>query len=194
MYESVLAHLGDPDLQQFLQHCDEDLAREAREQGCPDCHGKLHSAVYRRKPRGTVRPLEPKYRVRFSFCCARDGCRHRTTPPSLRFLNRRIYLGAVVVLVSALRCGATPLRMKALKERVGVSRQTVLRWQHWWQEVFAQSAFWRAAQGALRAPVEIGALPLSLLEQFLGTPRERLLDLLRFLKPLTGGSRRAHAM
>lgn len=194
MYESMFAHLKDPTFQLLLLQFDEDLAREARAQGCPDCDGKLHSAVFRRKPKGTLQRLEPEFCVRFSFCCAKDGCRHRTTPPSLRFLARRIYLGAVIVLVSALRCGATPFRMKELKRLVGVSRQTVARWQSWWQEVFPKSAFWRVAQGALRAPVERGALPLSLLEQFCGTARERLVDLLRFLQPLTGGARSAKAM
>jgi hypothetical protein len=194
MYQSVLAQMKDPAFQKLLLEFDEDLAKEARLQGCPDCNGKLHSAVFQRKPRGTLQPLDPEYCVRFSFCCSRDGCRHRTTPPSLRFLHRRVYLGAVVVLVSALRCGATPLRMEALKERVGVSRQTVLRWQLWWREVFPHTVFWRVAQGALRAPVQIGALPLSLLEQFAGTAREQLLDLLRFLKPLTGGRRSAKTM
>jgi hypothetical protein len=194
MYDSLLAHLKDPPFQKLLLRFDEDLAKETRAQGCPDCDGKLHSAVYRRKPRGTLQPLEPEYCVRFSFCCSIDGCRHRTTAPSLRFLHRRIYLGAVVVLVSALCCGVTPFRMEALKERVGVSRQTVLRWQRWWQEVFPHTVFWRVAQGALLAPVEIGALPLCMLERFAGTAREQLLDLLRFLKPLTGGRRSAKAM
>lgn len=194
MYQSVLAQLKEPAFQKLLLQFDEDLAKEARAQGCPDCNGKLHSAVFRRKPRGTLQGLEPELCVRFSFCCDRDGCRHRTTPPSLRFLNRRVYLGAVVVLVSALRSGATPSRMTALKELVGVSRQTVLRWEHWWQEVFPVTAFWRGARGALHEPVEAATLPLSLLEQFTGAARERLLDLLRFLKPLTGGRRSARAM
>jgi len=194
MYQSVLAQLKEPAFQKLLLQFDEDLAREARAQGCPDCNGKLHSAVFRRKPRGTLQVLEPELCIRFSFCCDRDGCRHRTTPPSLRFLNRRVYLGAVVVLVSALRSGATPCRMTALKELVGVSCQTVLRWEQWWQEVFPVTAFWRSARGALRAPVEAATLPLSLLEQFMGTACERLLDLLRFLKPLTGGGRSAKAM
>jgi hypothetical protein len=193
MYESVLAQLKEPAFLKLLLEFDEDLAKEARAQGCPDCEGKLHSAAYRRKPRGTLGHLEAEFCVRFSFCCDRDGCRHRTTPPSLRFLNRRVYLGAVVVLVSALRCGVTPFRMKVLKGLTGVSHQTVLRWQRWWQEVFPQTAFWRGARGALRAPVEIGLLPLSLLEQFTAAASEGLLDLLMFLKPLTGGRRSAKA-
>jgi hypothetical protein len=194
MYESVLAQLKDPTFLHLLYQFDADLAREARSLGCRDCDGKLHSAVFPRKPKGTLQTLSPEFCVRFSFCCANDGCRERMTPPSLRFLNRRIYLGAVVVLVSALRCGAALFRMKKLKELVGVSRQTVSRWQRWWQEVFPQTEFWRVAQGALRAPVEIGALPLSLLDQFTGSARDRVLDLLRFLEPLTGGLRGAKAM
>jgi hypothetical protein len=194
MYASALAHVKEPAFQMLLLRFDEDLAREVRGQGCPDCDGKLHSAVFRRKPRGTLQPLEPELCVRFSFCCNADGCRHRATPPSLRFLGRRIYLGAVVVLVSALRSGAAPFRMESLKERVGVSRQTVLRWQRWWQEVFPQTAFWRAARGGLRAPVEIATLPGSLLDQFSGEARDRLLDMLRLLKPLTGGRRSANPM
>jgi hypothetical protein len=194
MYVSVLAHVKDPAFQKLLLQFDEDLARDARAQGCPDCDGKLHSAVFPRKPRGILQPLEPEFCMRFSFCCNTDGCRHRTTPPSIRFVHRKIYLGAVVVLVSALRSGATSFRMKALKELVGVSRQTVLRWQRWWKQVFPQTAFWRAAQGALRSPVEIDGLPLSLLERFSGTPRERLLELLRFLKPLAGGRRSGKPM
>jgi hypothetical protein len=35
---------------------------------------------------------------RTSFCCHRDGCRERATPPSVVFLGRRVYAGAAVVL------------------------------------------------------------------------------------------------
>jgi len=42
-----------------------------------------------------------------SFCCALDGCRSRATPPSLRFLGRKVYLAAIVVLIAILRHGAT---------------------------------------------------------------------------------------
>jgi hypothetical protein len=86
MYRSGLIRLNDPEFRRLLLKFDEDLAREARAQGCADCRGKLHAAPYLRKPRGTVVPLDPEYCVRFSFCCAVDGCRHRATPPSLRFL------------------------------------------------------------------------------------------------------------
>ena len=87
----------------------EDLAETTRKQGCP-CGGRLHSANYPRKPRGTPRHLPEAYRLRLSFCCDRDGCRKRVTPPSVRFLGRKVYLAAIVILISAMRQGpiATP--------------------------------------------------------------------------------------
>ncbi len=83
----------------FLPTVDEDLAEEARKQGCP-CGGRLHSANYQRKPRGTPYQLPEPQRLRLSFCCDCDGCRKRATPPSVRFLGRKVYLAAIVILVS----------------------------------------------------------------------------------------------
>jgi hypothetical protein len=77
--------------------------------------------------------------------------------------------------------------MQRLKELVGVSRQTVLRWQRFWREQLPGTAFWRASCGAFRSALPICQLPLSLLEQFVGGIEEQLLALLRFLAPLTGG-------
>jgi hypothetical protein len=44
--------------------------------------GVLHSACYPRKPRGVRTALDASYRTRLSFCCARNGCRRRNTPPA----------------------------------------------------------------------------------------------------------------
>ena len=87
----------------FLLAVDQDLAQTTRQKGCA-CGGRLHRANYPRKPRGAD-DLPPDYACRFSFCCACDGCRKRVTPPSVRFLGRKVYLFAVVVLVSAMRQG-----------------------------------------------------------------------------------------
>lgn len=187
------ALLADGQLYDLLQRFDEDLAAETRACGCLLCGGVLHSARYPRKPRGFA-ALGPEYDWRLSFCCAREGCRTRATPPSLRFLGRKVYLGVVVVLVSALRCGVTPARMRYLEERVGVSRRTVMRWRKWWCEEFIATPFWRAASSRLMPPVEHGALPASLLERFAGGARDRLIALLRFIAPLTTESAAMHAM
>jgi hypothetical protein len=74
-----------------------------RRAGCALCCGVLHSARYWRKPRGRACDVGPEHDRRFSFCCAVDGCRSRATPPSLRFLGRKVYLATIVVLVSMMQ-------------------------------------------------------------------------------------------
>lgn len=98
----------------------------------------MHRASFPRKPRGPA-ALPAGYDRRHSFCCAVDGCRKRVTPLSVRFLGRRVFTGAVVVLVSALRHGLTPPRVRRLREALGVSRRTLERWCVWWCETFAAS-------------------------------------------------------
>jgi hypothetical protein len=100
-----------------------------------------------------------------------------------------------VTIITAMRCGASPERVQRLTDLAGVSRQTVLRWQGWWQRVLPQTTFWRAACGTFSVPVTIGELPLSALERFTGEEAEdHLLGLLRLLAPLTGGDRSTQSM
>jgi len=187
--------LGDVRFHRILQQLDEETAAAVKAQGCSkgDCGGVLHWARYRRKPRGLPRSLSGCECWRLSLCCARDCCRGRRTPASLIYLGRRTYLAVAVTVTTAMRCGLTSARLTRLKELVGVSRQTVRRWQQWWQQRLPQTPFWRSAGGAFCSPVRTEALPLSLLEQFTGSPEERLVALLRFLAPLTGGQRAARS-
>ena len=53
---------------------------------------------------------------RLSFCCDRDGCRKRATPPSVRFLGPKGLLGVIVILISAMRQGPTPRRVRELSD------------------------------------------------------------------------------
>ncbi len=129
MYQNLLTNSN---FFPILLALDEKIAEEAQERGCP-CSGKLHRACYPRKPRGAPSvDSDPAYCFRWSFCCAVEGCRHRMTPPSVLFLGRKVYFGAVVVLVSILRQGPSPARLSKLKEQVGVSARTVGRWRTWW--------------------------------------------------------------
>jgi len=105
------APLQDPKLYSFLLLIDQDLAAQAQSAGCA-CGGVLHSARYPGKPRGAPRNLLDQYRSRLSFCCA--ACRRRTTPESVRYLGRRVYLAAVVLLVSAMRAGISGKRVAQL--------------------------------------------------------------------------------
>ena len=191
MYHIALLH--DRTYFANLTRFDQDLAAEIHARGCP-CGGRLHRADYPRKPRGPA-DLGPAYDRRLSFCCARDGCRRRATPPSLRFLGRRLYLGAVVVLVSILAHGLTHARLVRLRDALGgtLSVRTILRWRTWWRDSFPRTAFWRTARGRFAPPVELSRLPGALLERFLGGAlADRAQALLAFLAPLTvSGARSA---
>lgn len=113
--------LVDARVWKLLLDADRELAVEARTRGC-SCGGRLHSARYPRKPRrGVPLELREEYRWRESLCCEREGCRRRTTPESLRFLGRCVYLGALVVLVSAMTGGVTERRAAAMRALVGVT-------------------------------------------------------------------------
>jgi hypothetical protein len=185
VYQAVLA---DATFHEQLLTFDRDLAASARAARCWLCGGALHSASYDRKPRGGPAGLGQGYAERFSFCCAVDGCRKRTTPPSLRFLGRHIYLATVVTLISAMQLGITPSRLARLSIVPGLDRRTLARWRVWWRSAFTDSPFAPVAMAAAMPPIDIAALPVSLLDRFAGDVREQLIALLRFLGPLTGGA------
>ncbi len=149
-----------------LEHIDTELAETTRRAGCRACKGVVHKAYYPRKPRGGPVDLPASYGKRASYCCAVDGCRTRATPPSVRFLGRRVYLGGVVVLASALQHGVSAFRAKRLKELFGASRQTLERWRTWWLEAFPASRFWQGLRGRFMPAVDETTLPRSLVERF----------------------------
>ena len=170
----------------FLFAVDQDLAETARKKACP-CGGRLHRSNYLRKPRGTLVQLPQPQCLRLSFCCDRDGCRMRVTPPSVRFLGPKVYLGAVVILISAMRQGPDPRRVRELSKHFGADRRTIARWQVFWREHFPQTPFWKIAHARFTPVVKIVTLPYSLVDAFL---RHRPPDvgwtrLLRFLSPIT---------
>ncbi len=169
----------------FLLRIDRDLAQRSRRDECA-CGGRLHRADYPRKPRGCPDRLPDEYRRRFSFCCDRDGCRKRVTPPSVRFLGRRVYLGAMVILIAAMRQGATPRRVNELSRLIGADRTTISRWQVFWKEHFPKTTFWRIARARLVPAFEIVAYPLSIVEAFVENgSRQGWGNLLKFLSPIT---------
>ena len=183
MYQNLLQ---DASFWRFLFSVDCELAESARQEACP-CGGRLHRANYPRKPRGGPSDLPDEYDLRLSFCCDRDGCRKRLTPPSVRFLGRKVYLGAVVVLVAAMRQGPSPRRVRELSRLFGADRRTIARWRVFWDEHFPQTRFWKVARGRLVPAVEVSELPRALLKAFVhgGDDREGWGRLLRFLSPIS---------
>ncbi|XXY46428.1 hypothetical protein WME91_41160 [Sorangium sp. So ce269] len=104
-----------------LQGIDQEIARQVARAGCPWCGGPLDRSDYDRKPRGDrfiAATVELPLR-RISLCCRREGCRRRRTPPSVVFLGRRVYLGAVVIVASTMarRAMTTPFRAATAARR-----------------------------------------------------------------------------
>ena len=184
--------LADARFYEALLEIDWDLARGVRDARCAcAARGPLHAAHLPRHPRGGPAALPEGYEKRFSFCCGLEGCRARTTPPSVRYLGRRWFLAAVVMLVSALRHGPNGRRLAAVQKWLGdqVCRRTVERWRRWWLERFAALPHWTASRGRFVPPVDAERPPLSLLERFQkGEAREQLIAALRFVSPVTTAS------
>ncbi len=157
MCQSVLQN---PGFFAFLFDIDQDHAAEVRARGCPWCFGALHQSDYERKPRGMQLPI-PIHTTRLSYCCA--ICRRRCTPESVRFLGRRVYLGAVVLLATALCSGLNLRRGRLLSAQLGVPARTIERWRRWWLAHFAKTPTWRDLRGRFMPPISDGALPGALL-------------------------------
>jgi hypothetical protein len=166
-----------------LTEIDRELAAIAQVGGCRHCAGRLDHADYPRKPRGGPPNLSAAYDTRLSFCCA--SCRKRLTPPSVRFLGRKVYLGAIVVVAAVLRQGPTPWRVARLRDQLGVSADTLRRWHRWWRDAFVRTAFWRVARSRILPPVDSADLPRALLVRFIGDGLAPVMAMLRFLSPLT---------
>ena len=164
---------------------DRDLAEKARLGRCPACNGPLHRANYFRKPRGGPKNCDNTLYVRFSFCCGREGCRKRMTPPSVRFLGRKVFFGSIVVLLSSLFDVCLPDTLRKLCALHKLSRRTFGRWRKWWQSRFAASHFWKEARGLLNSPPAPIDLPHHLLDRFSGSPTEQLVSCLQFLTPIS---------
>jgi hypothetical protein len=104
----------------------------------------------------------------------------------VRYLGRRVYLAAVVVLVSALRYGLSAKRAQRLAQYTRVPQRTVERWRRWWLDRFVQTLFWKGACARFVPPLQTGALPGDLLARFNGKElATRLIQALRFLTPLS---------
>jgi len=173
--------LKDKLLCKLLEKADDDLAEQVKEGGCEHCgEEKLHRGDYKRQPLG-----KPGWDRRRSFNCARDGCRKRKTPPSVRFMGRKVYSGVVVVLVSAMMHGLKPKRVERLRQELGVDERTLKRWRVWWLENFVQSPFWKGARARFIPRIDEEILPLSLVEAFKAEEREGMVKLLKFLSPIS---------
>jgi len=169
-----------------LEREDEAIARRVAELGCPRCGGPLYRADYERQPRGAlVAPAAEGSVRRHSLCCGREGCRRRATPPSLRFLGRRLYVGAVVIAASMVALALQ--RAGAIRAATGVPARTTYRWLDWWRSAFVSTEVF-VAVAARMVGVAIEFMPTSIVERLPGEKAERLERLLEMLAPITTAS------
>ena len=180
------AFINDSSFYDYLFQVDLDMASEVQSKPCQYCGGYLHSARYPRKPRGPRHCLSGDYETRLSFCCAKEGCRRRTTPPSVRFLGRKVYSGVIIILITSLNHGLSHKRRQRLFDQLEINPQTFYRWLKWWREVFPVSRCWQSERSLFMPPVDSVQLPGSLLGRFTGRDlQQRLCQFLQLLLPLS---------
>lgn len=173
-----------------LIEIDEQIAERVAANGCRHCGGRLHRGDYARKPRGGLVALVAEAAARrVSLCCDREGCRRRAMPPSVRFLGRKVYVGAAVVLAcAAAQVAAT---VAAARRATGIDARTVRRWSRWWGTTYAESGHFEAARARLMPPVKASELPGGLWERFAAHAQDALVGLARllgFVAPATTAS------
>lgn len=168
-----------------LEQRDEEIARRVAAGRCGVCKGPLHRGDYERKPRGgLIAAAGEEVVVRFSLCCGREGCRKRATPPSLRFLGRRVYLGVVVIVASLV---AQAFAAAQAKQVTGVPVRTMGRWLGWWRGPFISTEVFVAVRARL-VGVVVAELPASIVGRLASSLPEQVHSMLEWLAPLTTGS------
>ena len=161
--------LADAGFFQRLRSLDFEVFATVKAQPCRLCGGKLDTSHFPRKPRGAGEQEEQ----RFSLCCRTEGCRRRVTPPSLRFLGRKVFSAWVVILV--LDFG----REMGLERFI--SRRTLSRWRQFWHERLSEiHPFMRWARAQLPPGTPSTDRPGRLLPCFKFPAPEAWIPVLRF--------------
>jgi len=168
-----------------LTAVDRAIVARAAEERCRDCGGPLHRGDYPRKPR-VGRLAFSAWERRFSLCCGREGCRHRATPPSVRFLGRRVYVGAVVIFASAVALAV--VSAGTVVAMTGVPARTTRRWLRWWRGPFVATAPFVDLSARLVPAPDRRAFPTSLLDRLASDLATGVARLLVWMAPLTTAS------
>lgn len=152
-----------------LEKIDEAIASAVAAGRCQHCEGPLHRGNYQRKPRGALLAVTGEaFTVRHSLCCGRRGCRKRATPPSLRFLGRRVYL-EVVVIVASMVVQAIAMTARTALATTGIPLRTLQRWGTWWRRIFPRLPVWLELRARfVPPPPDETELPRSVVTRFSG--------------------------
>jgi hypothetical protein len=89
-------------------------------------------------------------------------------------MGRRVYWGAVVVVVVTLRQQRlVGFSVNKVRKLFGISQRTLVRWLRYFREVFPRSAHWQRLRGLVSAEVFNDQLPSALLMHFIGIQRRQ---------------------
>ena len=183
MYHPLLT---DARLHDSLLDLDRLIAEQVRQEQCRLCRGNLHQSHFARKPRGVPEGTHLDYSIRFSYCCGTEGCRKRFTPPSMRFLSRKVYSSVVIILIFLLKPETDESRLETINTLLGttLSVETLRRWRHFWTKDLPQTHTWkRLAFSSTQAQ----NLPVSLLMLFEQVGEQAFIMGLKLILPLTAG-------
>lgn len=155
-------------LYSFLFKLDVELYEQTKQAGCPHCEdGRLDDGFYERHPKGGPDDLPDELRERRSLCCAKQGCRKRTLPPSCLYLGRKLYWKAVILVVLACRQKReNSWTYEKLQARFGVSRSTIWRWANYFEEFFSESDEWKKRRGYVVEQIDRDSIPGAVWEIF----------------------------
>lgn len=170
----------------YLRHVDQVAADAIDRVGCRHCGGRLDVANFPRKVRGLDPASEAAggYDVRLSLCCAREGCRRRATPPSVRFFGRRIFASVVFMLV-AFGTGGSSVDSALPTSPPPPSWETRKRWAWWWAERFVLEPWFVVLASRMATPVDLRCPAKDLLSRFDGGIVDRIVNVLGLLAPMT---------
>ena len=183
MYHPLLT---DARFHNILFDLDRLIAKQVRQTQGPLCFGNLNQSNFPRKPRGVPEDTAPDYHIRFSLCCSTDGCRKRFTPPSMRFLSRKVYSSVVIILIFLLKPETDESRIEEINTLLGttLSVETFRRWRHFWIKDLPQTHTWKRLSLSY---MHVQNLPVSLLTLFEQTGEQALIMGLKLILPLTAG-------
>lgn len=168
-----------------LYNIDKETAQRYRQWPCPHCGDPLYFANYYRKPRGEPEGIPEEYFIKFSLCCGTQGCRQRLSPPSTRFLGRKVYWSPVILsIITDCQNHFKGKTLADLTRHTGISRHTLKRWLGFFRNTFPASPTWRKIRGYVSAYVGNDTLPSSLVNYYLtikSKAEEALVSCLTFL-------------
>lgn len=176
-----------------LYNIDKEIANFFHGSPCQenDCPGKLNWANYLRKPRGVIDSVESWLMLKFSLCCSQQGCRTRSTPPSVRFLGRRVYIALFIMLMLLPEDDADVAKVQ---EKIitlppkSFDKSTFRRWFTWWNTTIPRSPIWKKMVGTLPANVDNQFLPTFIMKEFIEKHvdiEKSVTAMLEFISPIS---------